>query len=125
MKASVTSLLILTAFLSAVQTRAQRGPMPDMTHDQFTKQADGRFAALDRNGDGALSPDEGGSASGGPPLRPEMLDTDKDGSVTKAEFAAAMAARFEQMDINRDGVVTADERRARRGQMGDRGRPNR
>lgn len=99
--------------------------MPDMTRDQFIKEGRGRFAAMGRNGDGALSADEVASTPGGPPLQAGMLDADKDGSVTRAKFTVGMAKRFEQMDVNQDGTETAHERRAARGQMGDRGRPNR
>lgn len=34
------------------------------------------------------------------------------GDVTKADFVAASLARFDQADANKDGILTADERKA-------------
>lgn len=44
-------------------------------------------------------------------------DADKDGTVTQAEFTTAALTRFDQADANSDGTISADERRAARGQM--------
>ncbi|WP_296817773.1 EF-hand domain-containing protein, partial [Brevundimonas sp.] len=50
-----------------------------------------------------------------------MGDTDGDGRISRAEFLAAQAQRFERGDQNRDGTVTGEEVRAamagRRGEM--------
>lgn len=40
-----------------------------------------------------------------------------DGQATRAEFTAAALARFDRMDANKDGQVTAEERRAAREAM--------
>lgn len=40
------------------------------------------------------------------------MDTDSDGSVSKAEFLAAQEARFEKMDQNSDGSISTDEYKA-------------
>ncbi|HMO69072.1 MAG TPA: EF-hand domain-containing protein [Novosphingobium sp.] len=40
-----------------------------------------------------------------------------DGAATRAEFTAAALARFDHMDANKDGQVTAEERRAAREAM--------
>jgi Ca2+-binding EF-hand superfamily protein len=40
-----------------------------------------------------------------------------DGAVTQAEFAAAALQRFDRMDANHDGSVTAEERQAMRAEM--------
>lgn len=59
-------------------------------------------------------------AGDGPPPPPPMgmhrhppafddLDANKDGKVTKDEFAAPMAQRFGDIDTNGDGVITRDE----------------
>jgi Ca2+-binding EF-hand superfamily protein len=45
-------------------------------------------------------------------MRPRMADTDGDGAITQAEFTAAMMKRFDRADLNKDGQVTQDERRA-------------
>lgn len=46
-----------------------------------------------------------------------MMDADKDGTITKAEFMAPALARFERMDANKDGQVTKEERQAARAEM--------
>lgn len=40
------------------------------------------------------------------------FDSNADGRLTRAEFDAGQKARFDAMDANKDGVITADERRA-------------
>ena len=37
------------------------------------------------------------------------IDTDHDGVITRAEFAAAHNARFDAMDVNHDGMLTGAE----------------
>ena len=46
-----------------------------------------------------------------------MADADKDGAVTKAEFQASALQRFDRLDANHDGTVTADEAKAARDNM--------
>lgn len=41
-----------------------------------------------------------------------MADTNKDGTVTKAEAQAAALAMFDRVDTNKDGTITAAEREA-------------
>ena len=71
-----------------------------------------RFDAIDTNHDGQLTKDEmrafheaqrgsHGKALLGP-----------DGKITRDAFLAKAAARFDAMDTNKDGVVTADELKA-------------
>ena len=43
-----------------------------------------------------------------------MADTDKDGKITMAEAEALALQHFDQMDSNKDGQVTPEERRAGR-----------
>lgn len=43
-----------------------------------------------------------------------MADTDKDGKITLAEAEALALQHFDQMDANKDGQVTPEERRAGR-----------
>lgn len=52
-----------------------------------------------------------------------MADKDKDGTVTKAEFAAAALARFDQADTDKKGTISDTERRAARQQMRGHMRP--
>ncbi len=49
-----------------------------------------------------------------------MADADRDGAVTKAEFATAAATRFDRTDSNRDGQITPAERQAARAAMRER-----
>ena len=78
------------------------------------------FDAIDANKDGQLTVDElrafhqahrgqGGAKAGlvGP-----------DGKLTKEQFLARAAERFDRLDANKDGVVTADEMRAAHGKRG-------
>ena len=45
-----------------------------------------------------------------------MLDANSDGRVSLAEANARALARFERVDLNRDGTITPEERRAARAQ---------
>jgi hypothetical protein len=68
-----------------------------------------RVMRLDADKDGALS--RGEVAAGGDGARMiGMADSDRDGRVTPAEIAAGASFMFRQMDRNRDGRVTEDER---------------
>lgn len=49
-------------------------------------------------------------------------DADKNGSISKAEFTTAAMTRFDAMDSNKDGQVSADERKAARATMRDQRR---
>ncbi len=46
-----------------------------------------------------------------------QADADRDGTVTRAEFDAAVAAHFARIDANGDGTIEADERRTARQAM--------
>lgn len=61
---------------------------------------------------------EGGHA-GGRHMMFEMLDANKDGTVTRAEATAAAEKHFAEVDTNKDGVITAPERDAIRARMVD------
>ncbi|HEX6661062.1 MAG TPA: hypothetical protein VF067_04240 [Sphingomicrobium sp.] len=96
----------------------------DMTRQQALQRADTLFQRLDSNHDGVLTKQEaeqatsqsGGQGGGRFAARmAERLFAQGD-SVTKAQFDAQALARFERMDLNHDGVVTADERQQARGQ---------
>lgn len=105
-----------------------------------------RFDRLDNNSDGAISYDEFTAARTSRGERPEgvrgqrgshrgermglhgmrgmgmrgpgrMSGVDGDRATTRAEFEAAMLARFDAADANKDGTVTAAERKAQRDGM--------
>jgi Ca2+-binding EF-hand superfamily protein len=50
----------------------------------------------------------------------EMLDANKDGTVTRAEATAAAEKRFAEVDTNKDGVISQAERDAMRARMRDK-----
>lgn len=102
---------------------------------------DARFDRLDANNDGQLSKSEfanraalaqgreGGEMRHGKGHRRGhgmrhmgmrsglARDARADGAVTQAEFTAAALQRFDRMDANHDGSVTAEERQAMRIEM--------
>jgi Ca2+-binding EF-hand superfamily protein len=92
-----------------------------VTKDEFLAEAQNRFARMDGNGDGKLTPDELTSAHGSHGNKPDKaggagaqnrfdkLDANHDGVVTKDEFLAAAAAKFAQFDTAGNGKVTAAE----------------
>ncbi|MDZ4064396.1 MAG: EF-hand domain-containing protein, partial [Coriobacteriia bacterium] len=81
-----------------------------------------RFAAIDKNGNGVLEPEEiaahrEAKKAGGMGLREARIlrmDLDGDGKITAAEFAQHHAGWFERVDVNGDGVVTLEELRSQR-----------
>ncbi|RJF86176.1 EF-hand domain-containing protein [Sphingomonas cavernae] len=105
---------------------------------QHKARADARFKALDADGNGQVSRAEydaahekrqaqraergektgergegrrwhrGGRGTGG------MMDANKDGTVTKAEFQSRALAMFDRADANKDSQVTQQERDAAR-----------
>ena len=71
------------------------------------------LAALDKSGDGAITPDEMRMRQQTPQERADHLldewDTDKDGRVSKAEAPDRMQKDFESIDKNGDGSLDKDE----------------
>jgi len=88
-----------------------------------------QFDTLDKNKDGKLSRDElprwhGARHGRGPGGRGEMmakLDTNKDGRISRDEAKAdpRLAARFDQMDVNKDGYLDKADRELGRKQHRD------
>jgi Ca2+-binding EF-hand superfamily protein len=50
---------------------------------------------------------------GGPGMA-RAADTNRDGTITQAEFASAALARFDRIDVDKDGTISDNERPARR-----------
>ncbi|WP_246191038.1 EF-hand domain-containing protein [Pseudoxanthomonas taiwanensis] len=87
-----------------------------------------RFDQLDRNKDGKLDRDEmprpprharhghRGPHGFGPMAPFAGADKDGDGRVSRAEALAAATARFERMDVNKDGFIDEADRKAMREQ---------
>lgn len=87
-----------------------------------------QFDTLDTNKDGKLSRDErphhrgpGRDGRGGPGEWMAKLDTNKDGRISREEAKAdpKFAARFDQMDLNKDGFVDRADRELRMQQHRD------
>lgn len=137
------TLLIAAAFAAlATSAAAQPGPAGQrpkldangdgrVTLSEFKAAQDARaqrlFARLDGNGDGRITAAEAqaGRREGGPRGRrgPGLmaLDSDRDGAVSAAEFAAGSSQRFARLDADKDGRITATEAAARHDHMGRRG----
>lgn len=98
--------------------------------DEAAAHAEFAFAAMDDNGDGAIAEDEMSRGPMGRSRNEErrkameerhkahfaVMDGDKDGKVTQAEFFAGAKARYEASDADKDGKVTPWEFRAQRWQ---------
>jgi len=90
-----------------------------VTQDEFVAAAKKRFAKLDRNGDGKLTPDELDMPHGDQAPAPkraqsaehrfDKLDSNHDGIVTLNEYLAEAVAKFKELDVAGNGHVTAEE----------------
>jgi len=95
-----------------------------ITQDEFVAAAQKRFARLDDNGDGKLTPDElagrwaraakaqgngGGRFAQLMQKRFDKADTNHDGVVSIDEYVAAAKALYAQLDTQHNGKVTASE----------------
>jgi hypothetical protein len=128
-----TGLLLAASTIAAAETppTPTRGLMRyDTNHDGFVDHAEwtaaqeARFKQLDTNGDGKLTKDEMFVGNGAPATDRQMqrqagyfrlLDTDKDGFVSKAEFMAQAERNFARCDLDKDGRInTAECRQALR-----------
>ena len=121
---------------SAVDESARRG---GAMFDRYDTDGDGeiavadlearaakRAAAMDRNNDGVITREEAREHRAAQHERRKARrfpDTNGDGVVDRVEFETAQRARFDRLDANSDGVLSADEmksgKRQRRG-GGDR-----
>lgn len=103
-----------------------------VTQQELTAEAMRRFQQLDANHDGKVTAEEAQAARArmGEMARKRMgermfsmLDTDHNGSVSRAEFDRRFAERIERLDANHDGKITPEERRAAHPRPGGPGGP--
>ena len=87
-------------------------------HSEWAAGQEARFKLLDTNNDGKLTNDELFVGNGAPPsdrqIRSQatyfgLLDADKDGIVSKAEFLAQAERNFTRCDLDKDGRITTAE----------------
>lgn len=137
----------------AQQRAAEHFAKMDANNDGVLDQADRKarrtrhFDRLDANGDGAISREEfatrpergerrasemrgnrgkrGHHAMRGGRGMMRMIDSNNDGAIGRAEFAAGALQMFDAADADRDGIVTATERRTAREAMRAQRRENR
>lgn len=100
----------------AAHHRAMKGPMGGQAMTPPPPGADGPLAGgpdggMRHYGKRGMRHHGGGDWMGGPMLM-AMADANKDGSVSRAEFDAAVKAHFDKVDGNHDGKITREERRA-------------
>jgi Ca2+-binding EF-hand superfamily protein len=82
--------------------------------DEFLARREGGFARLDKNGDGFIdASDIAATAKENVDYRIKRFlkdfDTDRDGKVTKEEFAARAKDRFAMRDLDSDGVIGPED----------------
>lgn len=135
-----TALAVLSLASAAGLAHAQ-GPRGHQDADgdgavsaqEYEAAAKARFQRMDANQDGVIDaaelaaiqkrmeerraarPDGAGSGSGAGAGALALMDADHDGKVTEAEALAAGKARFDQLDVDKNGSLSAAEQPARRG----------
>lgn len=107
--------------------RADANGDGNITRDEFLARPIEHFDRLDANDDGVLSEAERPQRGerGEHRQRAERRerpnhDTDGDGVISRAEYAAMGASMFERLDANSDGQVTREEAQAARPHRGQR-----
>jgi hypothetical protein len=89
-----------------------------ITREEFKANSAKNFLALDKNGDGALSADErpaqGGGRLGGGGFAGGAGGGARE-PINRERFEQIALARFDRLDANDDGVLSAEEMRAAQG----------
>ena len=132
MKRVIFAIAIGTAVVSTPLLAQGYGGGRDQTRAEAQQRADMMFQMMDANKDGTVTRveaeqalaqfqamrggDNGGRGGG---MMQRMMDQAfaTSQSLTQAQFEAQALARFDAMDLNHDGTVTAAERQQGRAQM--------
>lgn len=114
-----------TAFAAQRAERMARAAAPASADAAKTPRGEHRFGRRDGRGGGRYHGIGGGHGGRGAFAG---LGMGPNASITKADFITQSLTRFDQMDANKDGIVTVAERqtaraamRAQRGERGERG----
>ena len=105
--------------LSSSELAAAEGKVQQRRLAAIRARVDGEFTKLDTNKDGQLSkaefmaaaPSSAGAAPNGAKIVAQ-LDKNKDGKVNGDEYRAPALSRFDVIDSNHDGSLSATERQA-------------
>ncbi len=89
--------------------------MAGMEHGQAS--AEHRTGGQRMGGHGKRGRGGPGGFGGGRMMMAKMADANGDGAITQAEFSAAALKRFDTVDTDRNGTLTAAERQAARAAM--------
>jgi Ca2+-binding EF-hand superfamily protein len=115
--AAIAALAAMPALAQQGGGGPNAGPITRAQMQQMTQQ---RFAQMDANHDGFVTPDEM-TAAGGDAQRAaamlQRLDTNHDGKISLDEMTANQMRRFDAADANHDGVLTPEERQAATARM--------
>jgi hypothetical protein len=116
MRVAVMGLLVLLGACgtseeeraAADRAAAKSGFVPPsvMSRIDYGSRQERRFRRLDHDADDVLT-----EAEIPAPFRARLMpyDKDKDGDISLTEFSEGSLARFDAVDLNRDGTVTSEE----------------
>ena len=105
--------------LNAAELGAQESKVQQNRLGQLRRNYEAGFTRLDTNKDGQLSKTEFMVAAPNKPATPPngaqilaQIDKNKDGRASADEYRTPMLARFDALDTNKDGTISAAERQA-------------
>ena len=109
--------------LNAAELQAAEGKVQQQRIGALRGKVEAEFTKLDTNKDGQLSkaefmavaPATSAAAPNGANIVTQ-LDKNKDGKVTPDEYRAPILARFDKLDTNKDGTISAAERQTQTAQ---------